>query len=358
MQPTGHPLSALEPTEPVGRLCAAWLGADSVRLAPLAGGGFSGSAVQLVEHVATGRKFVLKRFPESTPPDRCAWVHALMKHLRAAGIAAVPEVIDRRHAAAGASPTIVGDGEGGCWELVAFMPGRSTDRPTPGQAARALETLATLHVAAAGLSAAAASGPSPGVVRRREQARHLLALPWRQRRAAIGMDADAAVLARFDEAIDVFDRAGGTRALERIAATEAGPLALQPVLRDIWSDHVLFAAEGERVSGIVDYHAAGIDSPATDLARLLGSWTLAGERRAMSLVDAWQDAIAAYERVRPLVPGERRLVPWLHATGVIFGLDNWFRWTLEERRTFSDAARMHERIARLVAALGSAFACQ
>lgn len=356
MQPTGHPLSALEPPELVGRLSAAWLGADSIRVAPLAGGGFSGSAVYLVEHVATGRKFVLKRFPESTPLHRCAWVHALMKHVRAAGIAAVPDVIDHRHAAAGESPSIVVDGEGGCWELVAFMPGRSTERPTPGQAARALETLAAVHVAAAGLSPAVASGPSPGVVRRREQARHLLALPWRRRRAAIGMDADAAVLARFDEAIHKFDRAGGMRTLERIAATEPGPLALQPVLRDIWSDHVLFAAEGERVSGIVDYHAAGIDSPATDLARLLGSWSLAGERRAMSLVEAWPDAIAAYERVRPLAPDERRLVPWLHATGVILGLDNWFRWTLEERRTFPDAARMHERIARLVAALGPAIA--
>jgi hypothetical protein len=50
-------------------------------------------------------------------------------------------------------------------------------------------------------------------------------------------------------------------------------------------------------------------------------------------------------------------VPWLHATGVIFGLDNWFRWTLEERRTFPDAGRVRERIDRLVAALGSALGC-
>jgi Ser/Thr protein kinase RdoA (MazF antagonist) len=337
----------MKPPKSIERVCAAWFGADSVRLAPLAGGGFSGSAVHLVEHLATGRKFVLKRFPESASDERCGWVHALMRHLRGAGIAVVPEVMK-----------IVVDDEGGRWELVAFMPGRATEQPTAGQAACALETLARLHVAAAGMSGGRSQGPSPGVIRRREQARQLLAFPWRQRRAAIGMDADAAVVAQFDEAIDVFERAGGMRALERVTAAEASTLALQPVLRDVWSDHVLFADGGERVSGIIDYHAAGIDSPATDLARLLGSWSIAGERREPSLIGAWRDALDAYERVRPLAPAERRLVPWLHATGVIFGLDNWFRWTLEERRMFPDAGRVHERIDRLVAALGSALASQ
>ena len=342
-------MPAASPQTPgsIERVCAAWLGADPIRHAPLAGGGFSGSAVHMVEHLATSRKYVLKRFPESASDERCSWVHALMRHLRAAGIEVVPEVMN-----------IVGDGEGGRWELVAFMPGRATERPTAGQAASALEVLARLHIAAVGMAGEQARGPSPGVIRRREQAQQLLAFPWRQRRAAIGMDADAAVAGRLDEAIEVFDRAGGRRVLERVAAAEGEPLALQPVLRDVWSDHVLFADGGERVSGFIDYHAAGIDSPATDLARLLGSWSLAGDCREPALVDAWRDAIEAYERVRPLAPAERRLVPWLHATGVIFGLDNWFRWTLEERRTFPDAGRVHERIGRLVVALGAAIAAK
>jgi Ser/Thr protein kinase RdoA (MazF antagonist) len=340
------PAASPQPPESIERVCAAWFGADPIRLAPLAGGGFSGSAVYLVEHLPTGRKFVLKRFPESASGERCSWVHALMRHLREAGIQVVPEVMKS-----------VVDGEGGRWELVQFMPGQATERPTAAQAAWALETLARLHVAAAGMAGGRAQGPSPGGIRRREQARQLLAFPWRQRRAAIGMDVDAAVVAQFDEAIDVFDRAGGVRALERVAAAEASTLALQPVLRDVWSDHVLFADGGDRVSGIIDYHAAGIDSPATDLARLLGSWSLAGECREPSLVDAWRDALDAYERVRPLASAERRLVPWLHATGVIFGLDNWFRWTLEEQRTFPDAGRVRERIDRLVAALGAALGC-
>lgn len=41
------------------------------------------------------------------------------------------------------------------------------------------------------------------------------------------------------------------------------------VIRDLWSDHVLFC--DERVTGVVDFGAARVDEPAVDLARLTGS---------------------------------------------------------------------------------------
>jgi hypothetical protein len=41
----------------------------------------------------------------------------------------------------------------------------------------------------------------------------------------------------------------------------------------------------------------------------------------------------------------------LHAAGVVFGLDNWFRWVLEEGRTFSDPTAALLRADRLLAAL-------
>jgi Ser/Thr protein kinase RdoA (MazF antagonist) len=335
----------------IERVCAAWLGGDAVRAWPLAAGGLSGVSLYAVEHLATGRRFVLKRFHASATIDRCTWVHALMRQLRAAGIDVVPEVIDRPEAPP-ETRTLLVDHRGGPWELVAFMPGRATERPTAGQAAAAMQSLARLHVAAAAwIDGGQAQGPAPGVIRRREQARQLLAMPWRQRRAAIAGDADPVVVAIFAQAIDVFESRGGARTLEAVVAAKSGAIPLQPVLRDVWSDHVLFDEHGGRVTGIVDYHAAAIDTPATDLARLLGSWSLAAERCERPLLEAWRDAIDAYEEVRPLASAERRLIPWLHATGVILGLDNWFRWTLEEGRTFPDAPRMHKRITRLVAAL-------
>ena len=47
-------------------------------------------------------------------------------------------------------------------------------------------------------------------------------------------------------------------------------------------------------------------------------------------------------------------MPWLDATAVILGLDNWFRWTLDEQRVFADPARVQGRIDRLLRRLKSA----
>jgi hypothetical protein len=53
---------------------------------------------------------------------------------------------------------------------------------------------------------------------------------------------------------------------------------------------------------------------------------------------------------------EAALIPFLHATGVVFGIDNWFRWTCEEHREFPSTQKMLDRIDRLLAALPGAFA--
>ena len=44
---------------------------------------------------------------------------------------------------------------------------------------------------------------------------------------------------------------------------------VQPCLRDVWHDHVLFV--GDAVSGIVDPAAARTDTVAADISRLVGS---------------------------------------------------------------------------------------
>lgn len=58
-------------------------------------------------------------------------------------------------------------------------------------------------------------------------------------------------------------------AIEQLKPLADVSFRLQPCIRDIWHDHVLF--DGDRVTGLIDFGAMQIDTPATDIARLVGS---------------------------------------------------------------------------------------
>src|SRR5205085_7730253 len=53
------------------------------------------------------------------------------------------------------------------------------------------------------------------------------------------------------------------------ALAVAPQLALQPAIRDVHHEHVLFT--GDQVTGLIDFGALRIDTPLTDVARLVGS---------------------------------------------------------------------------------------
>jgi Ser/Thr protein kinase RdoA (MazF antagonist) len=252
--------------------------------------------------------------------------------------------------------SVVSAGNGRLWEMVTFVDGLAVANPSHPQTTTAMHALAGLH-----LVLAAVPGEPPrlaesrGLAERIARARQLLEKPWRRgftsapRGTAWAHDVGAA-LAR---ACDTFEAHDGDAVLQKMAALKTHPIPCQIVLRDVWSDHVLFDRhEQDHVVGIVDLHAMGMDTPATDVARLLGSWLPA----APPVDEAWwNSALDAYETVRPLGDRERRSVPLLAATGILFGIDNWFHWTLEEGRTFTDPARVLCRIQWLVTHLATAF---
>jgi homoserine kinase type II len=316
-------------------LVAAWLGDVPCDLVPLPGQGFSGTPVWRVQ-AATGR-FVLKGFPVGTSPDRAAWVHRLMFHIRAAGCAAVP--LPQRSAA---GTTVVADG--GClWELIEFVAGGSTSTPSPAQASAALQALARAHIAAASLPGAAPHAV-PGMAGRIERARGLVDDPWRARRDRLPSPPSDTLTRgmheRLERAITSFEAADGGRLLAGFARWQPPPLPAQPVFRDVWADHVFFdRKQPALVTGFIDLHAAGVDTPATDIARLLGSWKSPWPGDG-GWATRWEPAIAAYENLRPLSAAERKAVPLFHASAVVLGLDNWFRWVLEEGRSFPVAAAL------------------
>jgi Ser/Thr protein kinase RdoA (MazF antagonist) len=367
------PPAPYQPEEPL-ELCRRWFPRGPVRVAPLAGAGFSGARVFRVAAEDAGGEFVLKSFAAAASHDHAAWVHAFAGQLRGAGIDAVPAILPPPgDAVAGVGRrvggTLVVDGQGTLWEMLEFKPGRPVPAPEPAAAAAAAALLARVHLAAGRLPGRT-RGRSPGLARRIAAARDLRADPWGgrlERRPPRRRDDSFthAVAARVAAAAEAFAAAGLGGLVATVAELEPRELDLQPVLRDVWCDHVLFAAAepaGGRgpaapvVTGLIDLHAAGIDTPATDLARLFGSWQPAPGRREQSLEERWPGAFAAYERVRPLTDAERGLVGLLHAAGVVAGLDRWFRWTLDEDRGFPDEHRALDRIDTLIAELSGAVA--
>ena len=356
----GHRTTMHPPTK-IAALCRRWCAAGPVAVAPLGAVGFSGSQVYVVELPDSPGRFVLKSFHAAASVEHARFVHGLVKHLRAEGLAEVNEVM-----LALDGDSIVTDAEGRHWEMSRFMPGVPVPSPTRSQAAAAATALARLHLAAASMPGHPPSlRVSPGVERRIDQARQLRTRPWQASRDAwsraardwMPVEVGVALEERVAEAITIWNACGGDSFVARVCSMQPYPCVLQPVLRDVWCDHVLFAdARSDEVTAIIDLHAAGIDTPATDLARLMGSWLSPAGCEQVSLSERWPEAIASYDRIRPLSRAEAGMVSFLHGTGIVCGLDNWFRWTMEEHRVFPDARRVLDRIDSLLMELPNAIA--
>ncbi len=328
-------------------LAARWF-PGTVEVHALTAGGFSGSPVFLVNSSAP-KLHVLKAFGGNTTVEQAAWVHRVVQHLRRAGAAEVIPGI--RESVDGDALVVTEDGRS--WEMAEFVDGVTVDAPLPSPMASAMRALARVHAAAATCREHRPSFAMPqGLALRIERARALSDAPWHARLRTVSWSSDTRYLRRpLTTASDVFGACGGTASLVALAKTRAPSLCCQVVLRDVWSEHVLFRRDREQVTGIIDLHAVGIDTPAMDVARLLGSWM-----PTPGPIDPtwWASAIDAYETVRSLGDRERLLVPLLAASSIVFGLDNWFHWTLVESRTFPDRNRVVSRIDRLVASLPEA----
>src|SRR6185437_2387218 len=101
----------------------------------------------------------------------------------------------------------------------------------------------------------------------------------------------------------------------------------QPCLRDVRPDHLLFT--GERLTGLVDYGAMGVDTVAVDLARLMAEWL--GRDRALRA-----GALDAYASVRPIDAAETALIDAFERSSALLGGGHWVRWHFLEGREFED----------------------
>lgn len=301
-------------------------------------GGFSDSRIWRCQ---TPRgELALRGWPEEFDSGRLAWIHRLQVFLAREGAVPIAAPI-----AALSGETFVLHANR-AWELAPWLPGEPllSTAPTPRLIRTALAAIASLHQTAVRFDGSPQQGIAPAVMRRRLDLKAVAASDheaWSQALAERGWENLSALATAWKllaaDALPVVER--------QLAEASSWIVPLQPCVRDLWSDHVLFV--GDRVSGILDFGAAGEDTVATDLARFLASL---GEGR---MADC-EEGLAAYEQIRPLSETERRLISVVDRAAMLLGPTQWFRWIAEEDRDFLDRQGVTDRVSRMVALLAAA----
>jgi homoserine kinase type II len=301
-------------------------------------GGMSGAEFWRFE--SPSGRLVLRRWPsEHPPPERLQWIHEVLFHAAKRGIAFIPAPVRTQ-----SGESFVQDA-GHLWELAPWMPGVADYEASPSaeKLRAAMTALGRLHAAVDDfpIRSSQQKADAPAIVRRLGRLRRLAGGEIAELSQALGNVKwpDFERLARFFlTALPVYL----PRAVERLTPLVNVPLAIQPCLRDIWHDHVLFT--GDEVTGIIDFGAVEIDNPATDIARLLGS--LVGD-------DAfgWRAGLDAYAKVRPLAADEETVVRAIDASGTILAGCNWIRWICIDGRQFEDRERIRQRFERIISRL-------
>jgi Ser/Thr protein kinase RdoA (MazF antagonist) len=307
--------------------------------------GFSGACIWKI--TTPSGPFALRCVDTSSVDrPRLAGLHRLVAHVFSSGLTNVAAPV-----AALDGATFVEAG-GLSWQLEAWMPGSAdfSSRPSEIRLQAALSALAEWHRAAANFVPrdhertwffTSRSGPSPGLTRRAQEIARWHGPDGDRTRSQLAASTwkDFADLGR--EILDLFHRA-----TPRIGATLkiglAAHVPLQPCLRDIWHDHVLFT--GDTVTGLIDPHSARSDSVGTDLARLLGS--LVGDDRRL-----WEIGLDAYQEVRELSAAELALLEVFDQTAVLLSGMTWLDWVCLQGRVFEDRAKVIGRLQAIVSRL-------
>jgi homoserine kinase type II len=298
-------------------------------------GGMSGALFWRFDSPAG--KLVLRRWPIEHPSaERLRWIHRVLFHAVDCGIKFIPAPIRTE-----TGESFVAEA-GHLWELAPWMPGIADYElsPTVEKLRAALAALAVFHTAVDDfpMEASAETSGAPAITRRLERLQTLSAGEIAELSHSLGNVSWPEFTRQARIFVAMLPQCL-PRAIERLGPFANVQMKLQPCLRDIWHDQVLFT--GNQVTGIIDFGAVDVDTPATDIARLLGS--LVGDDAA-----GWRTGLDAYSTVRPLAAAEESAVRALDASGTILAGCNWIRWICIDRRRFEDGARILERFERIV----------
>jgi Ser/Thr protein kinase RdoA (MazF antagonist) len=309
---------------------------------PPGGPGFSGAVVLCVETEVGPH--CLRGWPPEADAERIAGLHRLLEHVRSRGIDFV--AVPRR---ASDGRTLV-SALGRRWQLEPWLPGRADfwERSSDARLTAAMTALARLHLAMSSFEPIGAETPwfgthpntNPAAVSERIErvegwTGNALESLWikieRSPEIAPGFTAAARSI------VAGFQRLAKRMTLE-LRTAQRLRVPVQPCLRDVWYDHVLFVDDA--VSGIVDPAAARTDTVAADISRLVGS--LVGDDPP-----GWTAALAAYETVRPLSADELTLVGVLDRSGTLLSGMTWLARRYLANTAFTHPDRVVARLERI-----------
>ncbi len=255
--------------------------------------------------------------PDGPGPDALRAIHARLAALGDLDFVPVPlATLDGR--------TLV-PAEGRWWEVAPWCPGVAEMSRPPGSG--------RLRAASAGLAAVhqrwaltSVIATSPGLRARLAEVQDWLGTDLGRLEALVAHETTGTVvgLARRWLAIA---RDGLSRVAGRLRREASEAVTIQPIVRDARPEHFLFT--GDRLTGLVDFGAMGVDDPAADLARLLGEWV--GDDPGLRA-----EALTAYASIRPLGPGDFDRIVAFEESAAWLGPARWLRWEYLDRRPFAD----------------------
>ncbi|MHC4407327.1 MAG: phosphotransferase enzyme family protein [Planctomycetota bacterium] len=308
------------------------------RIKPLgSAGGFSGACFWRVDSEAGS--LCLRRWPKSHPSvDQLEFIQAVLWHVVREGFHLVPLPLATRSRKGYVAH------QGYLWELTPWMRGRADYQaePTDGKLKTAMAMLAEFHLAAATFPLPDPPGSaSPGICSRLTMLRALVSGDLTRLRETVVPGVHPELEHQAEQLFELFPTAAD-RVLPEMIRSSAYRVPLQPCIRDVWHDHVLF--DGGRVTGLIDFGSMAPDNVASDVARLLGS--MAGDDGPR-----WQAGLESYATVRPLSETEISLVhAFDHSTVVISGL-TWIDWVYRQRKVFENLDVISRRVDEILVRL-------
>ncbi|MDC0273912.1 phosphotransferase [Planctomycetaceae bacterium] len=264
--------------------------------------GFSGAIVERIE--VGGQHFALRGWPkESLPAARLLGLHQFQRFLFERGFTQVSVPV----------PTIDGRSlvqhEKRFWQMEPWMPGKADflKHPSDEKLKAVMHLLARLHIASTQFVASqesalwfsvSPSAPSPALVERIQILERWSGTnPETLHRSIQQKLIPEKIKDRLCEILSLY-LSHAEKVHSELREMADHQFSLQPCLRDLWSEHVLWTAN--QVTGLIDFGACRIENPMIDLSRLLGSYFIDDS-------ESYQKAIGWYDEIRSVSTSERKL---------------------------------------------------